>query len=328
MDPINICGFVATGKSAVVEYFKGVPGALLWPGTEGPINRFPGGFHYLWRQAAEHGVLSEEDVRRARGLFTGTLPMDEDPLWKQYPRDTRLWLNTGFRDLQKMCHGRLEPAVERILAELGQLSRAEPAGRAQLLLSLLSALRLAYQRIEKVALAETSSRFTLWNNLFHPFDFHQRSLFGRMNTVVVERDILDQFADAEKDPDYINDPNPARKFCFVHQRFRSQFLARGGYGPEDVGKIWDKGFLWREMENGKLIYLSFESFVLRPEVRAEICALLGIDAGAVEQRVASKQGTLFNPAVSAGNIGKYRQRSDLEARLREIEAALPAYVRR
>lgn len=323
INPINICGFVGTGKTAILEFFRGYPSICLWPGVEGPINRFPGGFHYLWTQFLANGMLSKIDLALTSALFLGELDVvPGDPAWKDFPSLTPHWLNQGFQKLNSDSGGRFKSAVIKFSNEIEKFSRSSSSELGQGSLSLLSFLHHWHAAFEIIVLDIYGRDITIWNNLFHPYNLYQRRLFNKMSVLVVERDARDQFADCMNDANYKDCANPAAKFVSDHQKMRASFAHFGGFVKAEMNSLWSAGFISRRLENGYLICVSFETFVTESSVREELSQFLGLDP-----RSWRADQSKFVSDVSAKNIGRFRKLPELQSVFVDLARTLPEYVR-
>jgi len=186
-------------------------------------------------------------------------------------------------------------AFERFVAELRTLPSKGSAVPGEIV-GALSRLLLR----TAVAKAEDSSRLLLFNNLVRGVDFPLLRFIPHLRSIAVFRDPRDQYTawctEGRGAP-------PVPEFVAHVRRVRGEFAA--AMRQASVAE--------------RVIEVQFERFVTSDDYRARIADALELTESAAQP------GRFFQPAVSAGNVGIYKQFADREA-IRTIEKACEPWL--
>jgi hypothetical protein len=321
MKAINICGFTFCGKTAVHDFFCGLPDVFIWPGhTETQFNRFPGGLSYLWGRFQENGHLSGTDMGRISQLLNGRLPNTPDKLWQYYHPNTREWLNSSVKEVKSFYGDQYEPIVGSFVEDLAEFT--EKSNDSSVSSQLLSRIQGFTSSLVEVALQKSGKKWVIWSNVFHPFSYNSRMFFPGIKTIVLERDVRDQFADMSLDKDFRHNSSNRNRFIEEHKRFRKEFSTQGGFSESNMPDLWKNGILQRKNSEGDLYYLTFENFVSSTDTRRDLCNLFDLDASSWSAELPRSR---FDASSSIKNVNKYKDYPDLDLKL--IQESLSSYVR-
>lgn len=304
---INICGYRNTGRAAASDWLHQHPNVVRFPNQESRFWRHTGGLWWLFRRLMGDGLAAEE-LDRFRQVVLGQV---DDAFAATWPKPIEAsYCNMDGEWARRAFGGRLEPLVETFLDEVRPLDKGQLAarGREAVQEDFLAASRRLNARLVEVLTEGVPKGRCAHANLFHAFLYPQGiRFFQHMDSVVVDRDPLDQYADLRQ-----RDLMPPGSFAEFAREFLDHRM-RGSPPPPAFAEPVIRG-----IETNRVIFIRFESLVLRPGYRERLREILGL----VEPEERARRESRFDPAASARNVGifePFRAEMD-EATLQSLAA--------
>lgn len=290
LDAVNICGFMYTGRSAISAWIECFAQVRLFPNNETRFVRHPGGLAWQLARLREKGHLGPLEA----GYFIALLRGEVDDAFRDAEWDKPEeadWANEDGQYAVEALGERFDEEIRKFAAIISLFTpeRSTVLGMDRASQLLVDASRALTDELQVLVTRGEAGSRCVYANVFNANFGEYAQFFRRLTTVIVDRDPRDSFTDRIR----VGLATPKGYELFAATYLDDHRKPWMPSGRTEWPTPWTDG-------QTCFIHIFMEDFIRRPEYRARLAEMLGLDLADWQ---ANRARQPFIPEDSARNIG-------------------------